>query len=258
MDTRLFFIYFCSVHQDILFHFILFMSQRSDFSVALQILRSLVHSRRYFWLHLHERQTVPKELIIWLFGNDYFGRQTPLIQAPIINLVHPSTPFNVRNMKGYVSVDYTDSTSRATWWRRRSTSVWGLKKKKNLVGGISLERDCGITMLTGLDSSGSSRENERSHREQIKTALAAAVGEVFYLFIYFLFFISFSFFFILCECLQCNLPRLWSEQNRHVERTEGIPELLIGIFVRPQSLIEFAVFSSGIVHVCERQLDKRK
>lgn len=39
---------------------------------------------------------------------------------------------------------------------------------------------------------------------------------------------------------------------------EGIPALLIGIIMRPQSLIEFAVFSSGIVHVCERQLDKRK
>lgn len=58
-----------------------------------------------------------------------------------------------------------------------------------MVGGISLERDCGITMLTGLDSSGSSRENERSHREQIKTALAAAVGEVLFIF----FFISFFF-----------------------------------------------------------------
>lgn len=203
----------CPSKYFISFLFILFLSQRSDFSVALQILRSLVHSRRYFWLHLHERQTVPKELIIWLFGNDYFGRQTPLIQAPIINLVHPSTPFNVRNMKGYVSVDYTDSTSRATWWRRRSTSVWGLKKKKNLVGGISLERDCGITMLTGLDSSGSSRENERSHREQIKTALAAAVGEVFfiYLFISFSLFLSLFFHIMWMSAMQSPQTLIWTE-----------------------------------------------
>lgn len=166
----------------------------------------------------------------------YFGRQTPLPQAPIINPVHPSTPFDVRNMTEYVSVGYKDSTSRGTWWRRWNTSVWGLKK--NVVGGISLERDCGITMLTGLDSSGSSRENERSHGEQIKTALAAAVGEV--LFFYNFFFSPYCVNVYYAISLDFDLNRIgigsvWRE----------FQHCSLGLLLRPQSLIEFAVFSSG-------------